>query len=119
MTTTTTATPVTYRKTKTGEWVAYGPAATVRPGPVTVTKRDGSTKTEHIETVGKPFLANGQQMVYGYLTPQTASRPAQRTYANHTPRPGRPGSGRCTECGRNLSAWEIRDYGDACHDCVP
>lgn len=63
----TTTPAITYRKTKAGEWVAYGPAAVIRPGTVTVTRRDGSTRTETIERAGKAFTAGGTQMAYGYL----------------------------------------------------
>jgi len=64
---------ITYRKTKTGQWVAYGPAAALIPGqPVRVTKKDGTTKVEIIESVGKPFDVNGTRMAYGYLAAQPA-----------------------------------------------
>ena len=89
-------TPVTYRKTKTGEWVAYGPASLVLPGFVTVTKKSGEAKQELVERVGHPFTAEGVQMVYGYLA---AKAPA-------TARPAGNGRGGiCDECGeprRNL-----------------
>jgi len=87
---------VTYRKTKTGEWVAYGPASLVCPGFVTVTKRSGEAKQELVERVGRPFTAEGVEMVYGYLA---AKAPA-------TARPaGKGRGGICDECGeprRNL-----------------
>lgn len=57
----------TYRKTKTGEWVAYGTTATVHAGPVQVAKRDGTVKTETVSRLGRPFTVGGEQMVYGYL----------------------------------------------------
>lgn len=61
---------ITYRKTRQGEWVAYGPAAALRAGAtVTVTKRSGETKAERIASVGRPFTAGGIQMAYGYLAP--------------------------------------------------
>lgn len=67
---------ITYRKTGKGEWVAFGPASVIRAGAtVTVTKRGGETKTEHITSVGKPFTADGQQMVYGYLAASAAPSP--------------------------------------------
>lgn len=54
----------TYRKTKAGEWVVMGPVSVVKPGAVvTVTKKDGTSKTERIESVGKAF----DGMRYGYL----------------------------------------------------
>ncbi len=71
---TATTTPEThYRKTKTGTWVAFGPAAAIIAGAeLTVTTRSGAAKIEHIERVGRPFTVDGVQMVYGYL----ADRPA-------------------------------------------
>jgi hypothetical protein len=91
---------ITYRKTGKGEWVAFGPASAMRTGSVTITKRDGTTKTEYVERVGKTFQANGTDCRYGYLA-KTAPAP-------------RAGSGRyryetrsCTDCQM------VEDCGDA------
>lgn len=65
---------ITYRKTRSGEWVAFGPASIVKPGTVTVTKKDGSTKQETVLSVGKPFDVDGVAHVYGKI--------AQRSYAS-------------------------------------
>jgi hypothetical protein len=90
MTSTTNINTATYRKTKTGEWVAFAPAAALVAGnTITVTKKDGSTKTETISSVGKPFEVNGVTMAYGYLAKTT------RTTCTSTPR----GNGRCRDCG--------------------
>ncbi len=79
---------ITYRKTKTGHYVVYGPAASIKAGSVvTVTKKNGMTKQEHVESIGKPFTVDGVQMVYGYLT---ASSP------HH---PYRTGGRECDNCG--------------------
>jgi hypothetical protein len=60
----TTTTTCHYRKTKSGEWVVCGPTSIVRPGAtVTVTKKDGATKVETIERVGREF----DGLVYGYI----------------------------------------------------
>jgi hypothetical protein len=57
-----------YRKTSSGEWVVCGPTSLVKAGTtVTVTKRDGTTKTEQIARVGKPFEIAGVQCCYGYI----------------------------------------------------
>lgn len=70
--TTATATRITYRKTRTGEWVAFGPADQIAAGrEVTVSKRDGSTKTELVASTGKTFQVDGQAMRYGYLDRET------------------------------------------------
>jgi len=67
--TTGTAPAVTYRKTQNGQWVACGPASIVRPGAtITVTKRDGTTKTETIAATGREFDRDGVTCVYGYLS---------------------------------------------------
>jgi hypothetical protein len=75
MTTTTTA---SYRKTRQGQWVVYGPAATIQVGPVQVTKRDGTTRTERVVAVGRTFQVDGTDMVYGYLD-DARPRPTSRT----------------------------------------
>jgi hypothetical protein len=73
-----------YRKTKTGQWVAYGPAAEVATGEISITKADGTLETRTVASVGRSFAVDGSQMVYGYLTAaerpapaRTASRPAR------------------------------------------
>jgi hypothetical protein len=99
--TTATDSGITYRKTKGGEWVAFGPASAIRPGAlVCVTKRDGATKTEHIASVGHPFTVDGRQMVYGYLTPSRAPRPSQ---------PCKSAGHMCDECGERRGTIPARD----------
>lgn len=98
-----TSTTCSFRKTKTGEWVVFGPALIINAGrTVTVTKKDGTTKTETIETVGKSFTVDGEVCCYGYPAAKGATRrsfeaaPAKR-------------SGRyvCDECGE----WVTRGVG--------
>lgn len=79
---------LTYRKTKEGKWVVFGAAAEVRVGEVTVTKKDGTTKTEVVSGLGNPFAVNGVPHVYGYLEPRPA--PSARS--------GRSSRG-CRGCG--------------------
>lgn len=76
---------VKYRKTKAGGWVAYGNIAHVRLGTITVTKSDGTTKTETVVSLGAPFVAEGQNMIYGYLA---GSRPATKSARQSTCRTG-------------------------------
>lgn len=64
---------ITYRKTRHGEWVAYGPASEVRPGQVTVQTKGGKRKLETVTSVGRPFRVDGKEMVYGYLGKSPAS----------------------------------------------
>jgi len=74
---------VTYAKTKAGEWVARGPVALIIEGQVTVTKRDGSSKTETIVRTGKAWTQDGVQVRYGYLAPtSTTTTSAPRTNAD-------------------------------------
>lgn len=90
---------ITYRKTKAGEWVAYGPATAIRTGVVvTVAKKDGSTKTEHIASVGRAFLVNGTPMVYGYLAK------AEQTSTAHS-----HAAAMCDECGQRRATTTARD----------
>lgn len=90
---------ITYRKTKTGEWVAYGPASIVRPGAVTVAKRDGTSKTETVTRTGRTFTVGAVEMVYGYLA---KSAPAATTSRQSSRRYDSPG--RCLDCGGRLTS---------------
>lgn len=81
-----------YRKTRDEQWVVCGTVSEVRVGQVTVTKASGETKTEQVVSLGRPFTADGKQMVYGYLAPKSES---------NTPAPRRAPGRRyeCPECG--------------------
>lgn len=96
---------MTYRKTKDQVWVAFGPAAELRLGTVTVRKKDGRAQLERVERVGKPFDVAGVAHAYGYLVPSgpTGTGPARTR--------GR-GTGCCGACG---GACPTR-Y-DTCWDC--
>ena len=73
-----TTTKITYRKTKSGRWVVQGPATIVRPRTTVIVQlKNGGTKTETIESVGKPFTRDGVEMVYGYPARST-NRPTTR-----------------------------------------
>jgi hypothetical protein len=61
-------TKIQYRKTQRGEWVVMGPPDVVHAGQdVTVTRKNGTTKTEHVERVSQPFEVDGVEMVYGHV----------------------------------------------------
>jgi hypothetical protein len=113
-TATATVASVTYRKTRQGEWVAFGPVSAMpelRPGvspEITVSKRDGTVKTERVTDYGKPFQADGVKCVYAYLAksapaPRAASRSRCGTCRCHSERnAGQPGSilfDGCERCG--------------------
>ncbi|KZS63112.1 hypothetical protein [Mycobacterium ostraviense] len=74
---------ITYRKTKQGQWVVYGPARCFGQVPasgrwIEVTKRDGTIKRELIDHLGKCFQVDGEPMVYGYIRPQAQMTRSQR-----------------------------------------
>lgn len=85
---------LSYRKTPSGEWVAYGPADEFpvpkygKP-PISVTLKDGTRKREFLVRLGDVFEVDGVPMRYGYLeseaakasTPQPAARAAGRSSA--------------------------------------
>lgn len=68
-----------FRKTKTGEWVAFGPTSQVRPGTVKVRKANGTTKTVQVTRTGKPFNVDGIECCYGYLGETEEEMPRFRT----------------------------------------
>jgi len=75
---------LTYRKTRQGEWVVFGPRAAMwddlynkHLGSVTVTKKDGTAKTERLARLSKPFTADGAECCYGYID-KAASAPRTR-----------------------------------------
>jgi len=70
----TTTAVISYRKTGKGEWVAFGPVSAMRVGTVTVTKKDGTAKSEYVEKLGRTFQAGGVDCCYGYLA-KTAPAP--------------------------------------------
>jgi len=57
----------TWRKTRAGAWVVFGPADVVRAGATVMVKtKAGTIKSEAIKSVGRPFDFGGKKMVYGY-----------------------------------------------------
>ncbi len=97
----------TYRKTKQGQWVAFGPASVIRVGQVTVAKRDGTTKTETVESVGRTFTVDGVDCCYGYLAAKPVAHRTtrtERTYASVLDcghRSDRPRAG-CFDCSHQI-----------------
>ena len=63
----------TFRKTTTGEWVAFGPIGRIgyAGDTIRIAKRDGSTTQRTIERVGKTFQVDGVDCAYGYLAAET------------------------------------------------
>lgn len=56
----------TWRRTKAGEWVVFGPASLVNAGPVAVSKRDGTVEAVAVASVGHEFDVDGVPHRYGY-----------------------------------------------------
>ena len=97
-------TEATYRKTRNGEWVVFGPIALVKAdADVTVMRRNGSAKVEHVASVGKAFIADGTKCCYGYIAKdERSARPATRSTSYRSSGHGRhtchiPGRV-CDEC---------------------
>jgi hypothetical protein len=63
---------LSYRKTRQGAWVAFGPVADLALGPVTVTTKAGQAKSETVVRLGSPFDVGGVPHAYGYLAPRQA-----------------------------------------------
>ena len=103
-----TSTTCSFRKTKTGEWVVFGPARLVKPGTVTVSLANGGTKTVTVASVGKTFTADGITACYGYTT-GTSTTPAVKNENHRTASNGkvyryadnndRFNGNRCSGCG--------------------
>jgi len=117
MTTTSTTTTATYRKTKTGEWVAFAPAASLAAGqPVTVTKRSGETVARLVDRAGKPFTVDGVEMAYGYLVAEGAAASSPKARVTGYGRRGGGYSRRACITGGNCSSFgDSRSCGG--HDC--
>ena len=61
-------TQITYRRTRNNEWVAFGPADQITAGEIVViTRKDGTISRRLVESVGRVFIVDGVEMVYGYL----------------------------------------------------
>jgi hypothetical protein len=103
------AATITYRKTKQGEWVAFGPVDALHVGQVTVSKKSGETKTETVVRLGRVFQVAGADMVYGYLAPAAPS---------HSHR----SLGDCNECGERRAVTTALDSsgiaGAVCGRCA-
>lgn len=103
--TTATASPLSYRKTKSGEWVVFGPRAAMwdtyynaPKGFVDVTKKDGTAKRERISKLGKTFTVDGVECCYGYIDRAASAASRRNTWQ---------GSYSCGDCQ------DVEDAGDA------
>jgi hypothetical protein len=77
---------LSYRKTPSGEWVAYGPAGEFpvpkhgKP-PISVTLKDGTRKREFLVRLGEVFEVDRVPMRYGYLESEAAKAGASQAAA--------------------------------------
>lgn len=105
----------TYRKTRDGTWVVFGPSSDVKVGQVTVTKKNGDTKIETVERVSRPFDVDGVAHVYGFV----AQRARQYSSRGSSRRENDPENGwkynGCSDC-RRKRGWCDRCYFDE-FDC--
>jgi hypothetical protein len=114
---TVTAAKITYRKTRQGKWVAYGPAAAMpAPGALAeIAKRGGGRDFAYIAYIGRPFTVDGTEMVYGYID---AARPVSRYDAQDNQRAAsgsRCGTCRChAEAGAGQPGTILYDGCDRC-----
>lgn len=61
-------TTATWRKTKQGQWVAFGPVGLVQTGKTAaISTRDGKVACYTVASVGKTFQVDGVACRYGYL----------------------------------------------------
>jgi hypothetical protein len=58
---------LTYRKTRKGDWVAFGPASEISVGAITVAKRSGAVEQRFCTGTGASFDVDGIPHRYGYL----------------------------------------------------
>lgn len=84
-----------YRKAKDGSWAVSGPVSELHIGEVTVHKRDGTTKQEHILSLSKPFDVNGVLHVIGEVD-------RTRSASQYATGP------ECTHCGRKTLPSKFR-----------
>ena len=125
MTATATAAKLSYRKTKAGEWVVFGPASVLRDAAargtwLTVSKKSGGTDRVTILRAGREFSFDGVAMAYGYIQTKVSdsngggagsARPARRSPARM-----------CDECGERRATTTATDLsgiaGDVCGICA-
>ena len=112
---------ITYRKTRQGEWVAFGPVAAMwdtlynKPrGWIDITKKDGSTDRREVTRLGSAFMADGTECCYAYLGGGYPAPGQQHTPAAHR--------GMCDECGERRAVTTATDLsgisGRVCGICA-
>lgn len=111
---------ITYRKTRQGEWVAFGPKAAMwdtvynKPcGWVDITKKDGTFDRRQITRLGRSFTADGTECCYAYLGTRYPV-PGQHAPARR--------HGMCDECGERRAVTTATDLsgisGRVCGICA-
>lgn len=98
---------ITYRRTKSDEWVAYGPAAEVRLGLIAITRKDGAASYREVVRVGRSFEVQGVLHCYGYLADEL---PRSHSHVDAgTLQPQDRESGPCANCGLGRGVVMRRD----------
>jgi hypothetical protein len=107
-------TKTTYTKLRDGSWGVRAPAGTKAGDPITVTKRDGTTKPERVERV----LWEGDGIALCAIAPSAPSAKSGGYSAQRVSRAG-GASDRCRECrGPIRHAPEHRAMGGLCGSCA-
>lgn len=80
---------ISYRKDKqSSEWKVFWPVSEMRVGPITVTQKNGSTKTETVVRLSKSFLVEGIAHCYGDLAPKDSESTPNVVPVAASPLPG-------------------------------
>lgn len=80
----------TIKTNRQGQRVVYGTTSEVRIGQVMAAESTWGGRLTQVQIVslGRPFTAEGREMVYGYLTqPAASQRPARTRSSYGNPRP--------------------------------
>jgi hypothetical protein len=103
---------VTYTKLKDGSWGLRGPVSELQAGRVTVSKKDGTSKVEVVDSILVTF-EDGNGLAKIGRSETSSSRPSNSHGHGHGKRT------RCRECGGALKdAPHHRAMGGYCGSCA-
>jgi hypothetical protein len=111
------AAKITYRKTRQGEWVAFGPVSAMpdlrNTSLIDVTRKDGGTDRWYVTRLGREFSAGGVPHVYAYLDRKVGKLGSSA---------GGIRGAMCDECGERRAVTTGRDMsgipGRVCGTCA-
>src|SRR5688500_16796114 len=78
-----------FRRLEDGGWAVFGRSSQVKIGKVEVVLKSGEMRRVVVRVLGKPFLAQGIECVYGYLK-ETDKQIDPKTSPTPTKRPAKP-----------------------------